>query len=486
MLEARAHHQLKALLRQEGAARWPHHLTLSRLVARSLRRVDQTQVRLSTLSDPSWLVGLLVPLALSEAPAALVLSDELRQRLLQQELPRLKGVGLNLPCWEGESAPETARLWLLSPAELAMAWRQNLLGDRQLVIAEADELERALRESLGIVLETRHWELLRRGLPAAEASLLALHERLSRRIFSHPSNPSLQVALSPEEEAPLGQLLQLLTPLPPPWPRWLESQGPGWTSWATVDPQLLQWTLHRQPLEPFEVMAGLLLKRGALLIGSELGGPGGTPWSPPAQAALGFDPQVTVHLGDPPLQDPLPIHAPQRQALPNSPDYGEHLLEHCRRLVLGQEGLTVVLIDDGPLRLNLSSALAAEFGSRVVHQTTAPESNGVLCCGWDWWLEHLQRLPVPGQVVVALLPIASLEDPLTAARVRALRLRGRDWFRELLLPEAIRRLQRGVAGLRRGGGRLALLDGRVRRRTWGRQVLDALEPWVDLPRLLPR
>ncbi|MFS6826310.1 hypothetical protein [Cyanobium sp. ATX-6F1] len=195
---------------------------------------------------------------------------------------------------------------------------------------------------------------------------------------------------------------------------------------------------------------------------------------------------MTVHLGDPPLQDPLPIHAPQRQALPNSPDYGEHLLEHCRRLVLGQEGLTVVLIDDGPLRLDLSSALAAEFGSRVVHQTTAPESNGVLCCGWDWWLEHQQRLPVPGQVVVALLPIASLEDPLTAARVRALRLRGRDWFRELLLPEAVSRLQRGVAGLRRGGGRLALLDGRVRRRTWGRQVLEALEPWVDLPRLLPR
>ncbi|MFS6826309.1 hypothetical protein AAF143_03605 [Cyanobium sp. ATX-6F1] len=273
MLEARAHHQLKALLRQEGAARWPHHLTLSRLVARSLRRADQTQVRLSALSDPSWLVGLLVPLALSEAPVALVLSDELRQRLLQQELPRLKAVGLNLPCWEGESAPQGARLWLLSPAELAMAWQQNLLGERQLVIVEADELERALRQSLGIVVETRHWELLRRSLPAAEASLLALHERLSRRIFSHPSNPSLQIALSPEEEAPLGQLLQLLSPLPPPWPSWLESQGPGWTSWATVDPQLLQWTLHRQPLEPFEVMAGLLRKRGALMIGSELGGP---------------------------------------------------------------------------------------------------------------------------------------------------------------------------------------------------------------------
>ena len=65
----------------------------------------------------------------------------------------------------------------------------------------------------------------------------------------------------------------------------------------------------------------------------------------------------------------------------------------------------------------------------------------MICCSWGWWLEHQQRLPLPGQLVAATLPIASLEDPLTAARVAALRLRGRDWFRELLLPEALSRLQ---------------------------------------------
>lgn len=485
MLEANAHHQLKQLLRQEGATGWPHHLTLSRLVGRSLRRGDQTLIRLSPGCDPSWLMGLLVPLALSEAAVALVTSPALRQRLLQQELPRLKAVGLSLPCWEGSSAPASARLWLLSHRELVTAWRQNALGDRQVVIPEAEALEGGTREALGTVLETHHWDSLRRSVPAAEASVLALHERLSRRIFSRPANPSQQVALSPEEEAPLGQLLPLLGPLPEPWPRWLESRGPGWASWACVDPQLLQWTLHRQPLEPLEEMVGLLEGRGALLISSLAVGTDTAPWQA-ARQSLGFRPQVSVTLSDPPLQDPLPVHAPIHQALPNSPGYGTHLLEHSRRLVLGQERLTVVLIDDGPLRLGLSSGLAGEFGSRVVHQTTAPEANGVLCCTWGWWLEHQERLPVPGQIVVALLPIASLEDPLTAARVAALRLQGRDWFRELLLPEALNRVQRAVAGLRRGGGRLALLDGRVRRRGWGRQVLEALEPWVDLPRLLPR
>jgi hypothetical protein len=50
----------------------------------------------------------------------------------------------------------------------------------------------------------------------------------------------------------------------------------------------------------------------------------------------------------------------------------------------------------------------------------------------------------------------------------------------------IERLRRGLANLRRHGhGRLAILDGRLRGRSWGRQVLTALEPWVGLSRLLP-
>ncbi|MFM2080372.1 MAG: hypothetical protein RLZZ124_286 [Cyanobacteriota bacterium] len=476
MLEAQAHQHLKALLRLEGETRWPHHLTLSRLVARSLRRGDQTVVRLAPGSDPSWLLGLLVPLALHDGPVALLVSPALRQRLLRVELPRLEAVGMGLACWEGPRAPASARLWLLDPAQLVQAWREDGLVGRQLIVPEGECLEAGLREALGVVIDTDHWEQLRRSLPAAAASLLELHERLSRRLLSRPCGPLQQVPIPAEEEAPLRQLLSLLAPLPEPWPSWLAAAGDGWTSWARINPALLQWQWHRQPLEPLAQMQGLLQGRGLVLVG-----PGAELPAP----AHGLAPQVELTLADPPLLDPLPLYAPQGQALPNAPHYPTHLLEQCRRLVLGQAGLSVVLLDDEGMRLGLTSALAAEFGSRVGHQLTAPESNGVICCSWAWWLEHQPRLPLPCQLVVATLPIASLEDPLTAARVAALRLRGRDWFRELLLPEALGRLQRAVAGLRRNGGRLAVLDGRLRRRGWGRQVLEALEPWVALPRLLP-
>ena len=205
MLEALAHQQLKALLRLEGETRWPHHLTLSRLAARSLRRGDQTLVRLAPGSDPSWLLALLVPIALTDTGLALVVSEGLRQRLLQVELPRLEAAGLTLPCWEGPAAPPQARLWLLDHRQLVQAWRAQGLGARQLVIPEAENLELLLRSALGLVIENHDWEVLRRSLPAASTGLLGLHERLSRRIFAHPQGPVEQVGVSPEEEAPLRQ-----------------------------------------------------------------------------------------------------------------------------------------------------------------------------------------------------------------------------------------------------------------------------------------
>lgn len=479
MLEARAHHQLKALLQREGSERWPHHLTLSRLVGRSLRRSDHTLVRLAPGTDPSWLISLLVPLALSDSPLAVVVSDPLRQRLLQLELPRLMAAdcGLALPCLEGDD-PGEARVWLLDHRQLVAAWQRGTLGERQLVIPEAEQLDVQLREALAIRLEPAHWDQLQRAQPRAAAAILELHTRLSRRLLRHPPSPEGLVPLAEEDEAPLRQLLALLGPLPQPWLRWLASGNQHWSSWAQREPRLLQWTLHRQPLEPLEVLEGLFEHRGAIVLG-QLG--------PAAQsgAQLGLNPQVCVQLGDPPLADPLPLFAPLRQPLPNSPHFGQHLLEQCRRLVLGQAGLTVILLDDRALRRALTSGLAAEFGSRVVQESTAPEANGVLCCSWSWWLEQQPRLPLPCQVVVGLLPIASLEDPLTAAQVQALRRQGRDWFRERLLPDGLTRLQLAVASLRRSGGRLAILDGRLRGRSWGRQVLSALEPWLQLSRLLP-
>ncbi len=480
MLEALTHQQLKNLLQRAPSA-WPHHLTLSRLVARSLRRRDHTLIQLDQCSPNVWWLGLLVPLCLETNGAALILSDQQRQHLLQVELPRLQAEGFRLPCWEGPNPPTGDQLWLLNIDGLIEAHQNNNLGNRQLIIPEAELLSERLRQSMTMVIAPRDWEQLRRAHPSADAALLELHERISRRLFMQATRVDAQVKLNGNEILALKNLMGLLSPSPDPWPALLQANHEHWASWGELDHQLLQWQWQLQPLEPLKSLPGLLRDQPALL----LTGSAETTRLRTELDDAGFPSTVVASLNEPRWQEPIPLFAPRRQPLPNTEIYADHLLDQSRRLILGRSGLSVVLLDDQQLRRQLTSELAAEFGRRVVHETTAPESNGVVCCRWSWWLQHHDQLPLPEQLIIALLPLASLESPLTAARVEALKQRGRDWFRELLLPEALCLMAPAIAPLRASGGRLAILDGRLRRRCWGEQVLSSIEPWRPLQRLLP-
>ncbi len=480
MLEALAHNQLKDLLHR-SSSKWPHNLTLSRLVARSLRRRDKTLIQLDIASRDFWWIGLLVPICLESKSIVLVLSARHRRRLLNVELPRLKKEGLKLACWEGLSPPAGEHLWLLDHAEVVVALERGFLKTRQLIFIEAELLSERLRDAMSIEITAADWEKLTRAHPSAQSALIQLYERLSRRLFSQATRVDAHIRMDCSEILALKDLIGLFGDSPPPWPAVMNASSESWASWAELDHKTLNWGWHLKPLEPLHSFLDLLSDQPFLLLTasthnfallSDL-------------SSLACTIPVKVKLGGGIFQEPIPIFAPRRQPLPNSELYADHLLVQSRRLILGRSGITIVVLDDFQLRRKLTSELAAEFGRRVVHEATSPESNGVVCCRWTWWLKHQDQLPFPEQLIVALLPLASVESPLMAARVEAFKRQGRDWFRELLLPEALSLIPPAIAPIRDSHGRIAILDGRLRSRSWGEQVFHALEPWTPLHRLLP-
>jgi ATP-dependent DNA helicase DinG len=82
-------------------------------------------------------------------------------------------------------------------------------------------------------------------------------------------------------------------------------------------------------------------------------------------------------------------------------------------------------------------------------------------------------------VIVDKLPFASPGDPITAARIDAVRARGGDPFAEYQVPLAILALQQGLGRLirhRRDRGVLAVLDPRLRTKAYGRRFVASLPP----------
>jgi ATP-dependent DNA helicase DinG len=147
--------------------------------------------------------------------------------------------------------------------------------------------------------------------------------------------------------------------------------------------------------------------------------------------------------------------------------------------------LTVVLINDTPLKAQVGSVLAAEFGSRVQVERTCLDDYGILVTSWEFWQQHQAVLPAPHLLVITTLPLPSLENPLVAGRVAHYKRLRQDWFRLYLLPEALSELQRAIAPVRESQGVVALLDNRVNHRSYGQQILNALSPLARIDYIDP-
>ena len=92
-----------------------------------------------------------------------------------------------------------------------------------------------------------------------------------------------------------------------------------------------------------------------------------------------------------------------------------------------------------------------------------------------------QGVDVPGEalsnVILTRLPFSVPDEPLFEAKCEKIKESGGDPFRDLQLPEAILKFRQGVGRLiriREDRGQIAILDGRVLSRRYGKSFLDML------------
>jgi ATP-dependent DNA helicase DinG len=185
----------------------------------------------------------------------------------------------------------------------------------------------------------------------------------------------------------------------------------------------------------------------------------------------------------------IQLYLPDKLPLPNTPQFQPALERQVMELLTisrGDTGLVVILVEDSPLKQQIAAVMAGEFGSRVEMETISPNPAPILVTGWQFWRQSSHKLPAPKLLIIATLPIPSLENPLVAGQVAYYKQQRIDWFRFYLLPTALRELQRAIAPVRLTQGIVAMLDSRVNHRSYGQQVLTALSPFAKINYLDPR
>jgi ATP-dependent DNA helicase DinG len=183
------------------------------------------------------------------------------------------------------------------------------------------------------------------------------------------------------------------------------------------------------------------------------------------------------------------LYLPRNMPDPRADNFAVAASREVVQLLKRTQGRAFVLFTSYATMRAVQAMAEMALDFPIFVQGTAPRSqllnqfrhtpHAVLFATSSFW----QGVDVVGEalscVIVDKLPFASPGDPITAARIDAIRARGGDPFGEYQVPLAILALQQGLGRLirhRRDRGVLAILDPRVRTKGYGRRFLASLPP----------
>ncbi len=396
---------------------------------------------------------------------------------------------------EAHHLPETA--------QQTLGLRLSSRGLRQLVAEASPWLGTAAQQRLLDLVQQLELALLEglQGRPAAllpgdgphrpHASTLA---RALEDVALAMADALPQTPARSEREALVGQtvatrmaaraaeLRALLEPDPEQWADWAERAGPT------------SATLRRTPIAPGPLLRERLFLPGrpVVLCSATLATSSGLAWF---QEQAGCPQQSTL------LQLPSPFPYPElaRLFLPEQPHlldpqqvgeeaFAQAVAHQTARLVRASGGGAFVLCSSTTMAQQMAELLRRSLPPDtrlLVHgELERPEllrrfredGNAVLVGLRSFW----EGVDVPGRalrlVAIPRLPFPPPDDPVYAARARAV---GQLAFAQLALPAAELQVRQGFGRLIRTStdrGVLAILDGRVQTRPYGRRFLQALPP----------
>jgi ATP-dependent DNA helicase DinG len=269
----------------------------------------------------------------------------------------------------------------------------------------------------------------------------------------------------------------------------LASPGPGNASWVEAGRSngTVSISFHSAPVDPGEALRGPLWEAGQprILMSATMTALGSFTH---LRRRLGI--QNATELVLPPAFDypsQMRYWFPRPPLDPGDPDYVPAAAERLLDLLLATRGRALVLFTSYAHMEETASLLEGRLPYTLIVQGQHPGSvildafrndvHSVLFATSRMW----EGVDVPGEalsvLVIMRLPFDVPDHPLVAARCDAARACGLNPFQTVLLPDAISRLRQGVGRLIRAHtdrGVVAILDGRVLTRPYGRLMLASL------------
>ena len=480
MLEILSHQYLKKFIKSHQSD-WNHIYSFGRIISKCLQENQTYLINSEIFSSNSWITPLLISLFLFEENSTFILPKEKIELVKEKHLVDLKNFGFEFILEKDKIIFSNHRVCFITLENFLIDSNFLTLINHRIIFSGIENIKEDLRNHFRILLLKQHWfHNIDETYPGSQ-KIKSKYNSLKRKFFLKKVLVDDFIFLESKEVNELSKFFNEFSSFSEKFHRVSDALNQGWACWVKLDNINFEWILYLEPLDELSQIKNLLSNNKFVFLSALRKDNFFEKYI--KKQSVGID--VVINFKSNFNEKEILLYVPSRQMLPNNPFFTQIISEKCKKLVIFSKGLTLVLSDDVNLKINLATELASKHGRRVKLETISSHNNQILCSSFNWWIKNSSLIKVPQQIIIPLLPIPNMKEPINEISVAYYKKLAKDWFREFLLPQAIEKLERSVAPLRRNSGKLIILDGRANKRKWGRLMLNSIQPSKQINYMLP-
>ncbi|MDA9703897.1 DNA helicase [Prochlorococcus sp. AH-736-L19] len=480
MLEILSHQYLKNFLRDQSV-NWEHIYSFGRIISKCIENDSTYLVNSEIFSTHHWLPPILISLFLKEEDSTLILSEKNIQFINQTQIDSLKNIGFSFILKNDQIIFANHHVRFKTIQDLLNDPNSLKLRNHRIVFSGIEDIKQDLQNYFRISLIKEDWINNSKKYESTNQKFVKVYDSLKKEFFSRKILGNNYINLDEQEISFFSNFFHENSSFSDKFLSVNKALSQGWACWIKLNDTNLDWDLYLQPIDELSQIKEFLSNNKFVFL-----------------SALRKDHFFQKYLKNYSIKIHLVInfksnfeerkislYTPSKQLLPNNPLFTNSILDKCKKLILFRKGLTLVLSDDINLKINLATELASKYGKRVLLETIPSCKNNILCSSYDWWIMNSYSIQIPEQIIIPLLPFPNMTEPINAITVSHKKKLSQDWFREFFLPQARIKLERSISPLRRNSGKLIILDGRAKKRNWGRLLLQNIQPSKQINYMLP-
>ena len=480
MLEARTHNYLKKFL-NKNPTNWEHLYSFGRIVASFVRKKENLLVNSEIFLTEEWLPGILIALFLNQENAKFIISADKIKYITDNHLHLYKNLGFNFSVQNNQIIFSKHKIFLQTIDDLLNDFCQSHCQKQIIIFTDVDSLKNNLKKSLRITLNKKDWFNIIDSVLIEENELFKTYALLKEKFFLRAIPNQTLISLNINEVNFLKKIIRKNAYRSDKFAKLNKAISSGWAFWIHLDHDIFEWYLEAEPIDHFVEIEELFNRNNMIFLSSLRKDNFFKRFLTKNDINLAS----SISFKSSFIEKNIFIYIPSKLMLPNNPLFMETTVRNCKKLSFLSKGVSIFLSNENSFQIKLATELASVYGQRVLLENYPKMDNQIVCSSYEWWINNLHLIDPPDQIIISLLPFPNMVEPKNQQTISFFRSKSNNWFREFMFPESFQIIDKAVSPLRKNSGKLVLLDGRISKRKWGRDMLSMIQPQKEITYMYP-